>query len=100
MLDSPSGPALATHILAMIADQNVFEVSRNAANDGFVLVPSMERAGAQLPARVRAGAGQRDSGPCPWHLRPAGRAAAQTELGLAVLPSLMGGKQVEYRPHV
>ena len=45
MLDSPSGPALATNILAMIADQNVFEVSRNAANDGFVLVPSMERAG-------------------------------------------------------
>jgi len=42
VLDSPSGPALATHVLAMIADQNVFEVSRNAANDGFVLVPSME----------------------------------------------------------
>jgi hypothetical protein len=42
VLDSPSGTALATHVLAMIADQNVFEVSRNAANDGFVLVPSME----------------------------------------------------------
>ena len=42
VLDSPSGPSLATHVLAMIANQNVFEVSRNAANDGFVLVPSME----------------------------------------------------------
>lgn len=42
VLDSPAGPSLATHVLAMIADQNVFEVSRNAANDGFVLVPSME----------------------------------------------------------
>ena len=42
VLDSPAGPSLATHVLAMIADQNVFEVSRNAANDGFVLAPSME----------------------------------------------------------
>lgn len=42
VLDSPAGPSLATHVLAMIADQNVFEVSRNAANDGFLLVPSME----------------------------------------------------------
>jgi hypothetical protein len=29
-------------VLAMIADQNVFEVVRNAAGDGFLLVPSME----------------------------------------------------------
>ncbi len=42
VLDSPSGPSLATHVLAMIADQNVFEVVRNAAGDGFLLVPSME----------------------------------------------------------